>query len=113
MKEISLKKPKRKVSDSPELSIERDRYPSFSIYSDTPKELMKLPMGKVVMAKIKLSSKETHEGSNTSESVGFDVLSVVINDNEKIEKAMDDTGVPKNNRQSVLNKFKGKNYGST
>ncbi len=107
MKEISLKKPKRKVSDSPELSIERDVYPSFTIYSDTPKELMKIPLGKVVMAKIKLSSKETHEGSNTRESVGFDVLSVVIKDESKIEKAMDDTGVPADNRKSVLNKFKG------
>ncbi len=107
MKEISLKKPKRKVSDSPELSVERDRYPSFTIYDDTPKELMGIPLGKVVMAKIKLSSKETHEGSDTRESVGFDVLSVVIKDESKIEKAMDDTGVPKDNRKSVLNKFKG------
>ena len=113
MKEVSLKIKPRKLSDSPEIEVPKDRYPSFSIYSDVPKEVMKLAMGTEMVAKIKVSAKENHEGSNTSESIGFDVLSVVIKDESKIEKAMDDTGVPKDNRESVKKKFKGKNYGST
>ncbi len=107
MKKISLKIETKKNGDSPEVSMPKERYPSFSIYEGVPEDLMKLSLGKVVMAEIKLSSKETHEGSRTRNSIGFDVLSVVIKDESKLDKAMDDTGVPKDNRESVKKKFKG------
>lgn len=108
MKEISLKKVIKKGEDElGPAKVAKDIYPSFNIYEDAPEELMKLPMGKEVMAKIKLSSKETHEGSNTRKSIGFDILSVQLKDEEKIKKAMKDTNLPESSRSSVMNKYKG------
>ncbi len=89
MKEISLKKPAEKPSKETLAPMPKESYPSFNIYDKAPEELMKLEMGTELTAKIKMSSKETHEGSNTRESVGFDVLSVMIDEKplKKIQKA--------------------------
>lgn len=89
MKEISLKRPAEKTSKvgaMPEMS--KESYPSFSIYDKAPEELMKCNMGCEMMAKIKLTSKDMHEGPGARQSVGFDVMSVMMDDkNEKIDGA--------------------------
>jgi hypothetical protein len=89
MKEISLKRPAEKVGkgSTPELAP-KDSYPSFSVYDKAPDELMKCPMGCEMTAKVKLTSKDVHEGPNGRKSVGFDILSITVNDkNEKVEAA--------------------------
>jgi len=85
MKEISLKKPVEKLEKSSIAESPRESYPSFTIYDKAPEELMKFEMGQEFTAKIKMSSKETHEGSKTRQSIGFDVLSVMVDETAKKE----------------------------
>ena len=82
MKEISLKKVMKnsKVEEIPELP--KETYPSFSIYENAPEELMKCPMGCEFTAKIKLTSKEDKQGKNSRKSVGFDVISITVDDSK-------------------------------
>ena len=84
MSEISLKKVRIEgdtlVAPS---DLPKEMYPSFSIYEDVPEGLMKFDIGKEVMAKIKVTSKEIHEGRNKRQSIGFDVLSVIVEDIKK------------------------------
>jgi len=88
MKEISLKKIVKETGKEVPAQTPKESYPSFSIYENAPGELMKLDIGKELTAKIRMSSKETHEGSNTRKSCGFDVISVFIDDSdEKVEGA--------------------------
>ena len=89
MKEISLKRPVEKNTKEMAISAPKDNYPSFSVYEKAPEELMKCDMGCELTAKIKLTSKDNHEGQNSRKSVGFDVLSITINDkpNKKIQKS--------------------------
>ena len=90
MKEISLKKPAEKLGKSEMvISAPRDSYPSFSIYDKAPEELMKCEMGCEMTAKIKLTSKDMHEGPNSRKSVGFDVISVMMDDKatKKVQKS--------------------------
>jgi hypothetical protein len=67
----------------------RDNYPSFSIYDKAPEELMKCEMGCEMTAKIRLTSKDMHEGPNARKSVGFDVISVTMNEKpaKKVQKS--------------------------
>ena len=67
----------------------RDSYPSFSIYDKAPEELMKCEMGCEMTAKIKLTSKDKHEGPNARTSVGFDVMSVMLDEKpaKKVQKS--------------------------
>jgi hypothetical protein len=83
MGEVSLKRVRKEGTKlvAP-MEMPKELYPSFNIYEDTPEALMKLNIGKEVTAKIKVTSKEVHEGSNRRQSIGFDVLSVII-DEEK------------------------------
>ncbi len=89
MKEISLKKPAEKNKGT--MAIEspaKDSYPSFSIYDNAPEELMKIPVGKELIAKVIKNSEDIHKGDKTRNSCGFEVISVMINDSdEKIDKA--------------------------
>jgi hypothetical protein len=89
MKEISLKRPAEKASKEVSAPSPRDNYPSFSIYDKAPEELMKCDMGCEMTAKIKLTSKDMHEGPNSRKSVGFDVISVMMNDKpaKKVQKS--------------------------
>lgn len=91
MKEISLKRPAEKTSKG-EMAIPapRDNYPSFSIYEKAPEELMKCEMGCEMVAKIKLTSKDVHEGPNARQSVGFDVMSVMVDDKSMMMKKAKD-----------------------
>jgi hypothetical protein len=81
MGEISLKRVRKEGNKlvAP-MEMPKDMYPSFNIYEDTPTELMKLDIGKEVIAKIKVTSKEVHEGSSKRQSIGFDVLSVTTDE---------------------------------
>lgn len=86
MKEISLKRPAEKNGKAEmAMPAPRDNYPSFSIYDKAPEELMKCDLGCEMTAKIKLTSKDMHEGPNARKSVGFDVMSVTI-DNKPAKK---------------------------
>lgn len=81
MKEISLKRPAEKTSKGEmAMPAPRDSYPSFMIHDKAPEELMKCDMGCELMAKIKLTSKDMHEGENARKSIGFDVMSVMMDD---------------------------------
>lgn len=88
MKEISLKKPADKTKNPEVASLPKEIYPSFSIWDKAPEELMKLEIGAELTAKIKLSSKENHEGTNTRKGVGFDVISVIMDEKpvKKLQK---------------------------
>ena len=44
---------------------------------------MKFAIGKELTAKIKVISKEVHEGKNNRESIGFDVLSIMTENKSK------------------------------
>ncbi len=83
MKEISLKRKIRKSSPEEASLMSKEVYPSFSIYEDAPDELLKLALGSEVTARVKLTSKDIHEGKNGRKSVGFDVISVEIKDSPK------------------------------
>ncbi len=74
---ISLK---RKIKNSkPEIAQSpKESYPSFSIYEEAPAEVMGLAIGQDLTAKIRLASKEKHEGKDTRRSCGFDVINVDI-----------------------------------
>ena len=89
MKEISLKRPAEKASKEISAPSPRDNYPSFSIYDKAPAELMKLELGQEMTAKVKLTSKDKHEGPNARMSVGFDVISVTMEDKpaKKVQKS--------------------------
>lgn len=90
MKEISLKRPVEKNTKTEmAMPMPRDSYPSFSIYDKAPEELMKCDLGCEMTAKIKLTSKDMHEGPNARKSVGFDVISVMIGDKpaKKVQKS--------------------------
>jgi len=89
MKEISLKRPVEKTGKPEAIASPRDSYPSFSIYDKAPEELMKCEMGHEMTAKIRLTSKDMHEGPNSRKSVGFDVISVMMNDKpaKKVQKS--------------------------
>ena len=107
MKEISVKKPAEKVTkESMAMPAPKDSYPSFNLYDNAPNELMKLPMGKEVMARIRKSSEETRKGDKTHQSCGFEVLAILIKDEDLIKKAMKDTGLPEDKHFSVMEKYK-------
>lgn len=76
MKEISCKKVHKSMEASiPEMP--KESYPSFSIYEDAPEDLLKVKIGTELTAKIKLTSKDVHEGKEGRKSVGFDVISIL------------------------------------
>ena len=77
-KEISLKKPAQKTGKEATPEMSKESYPSFTIYDDVPDELMNLPMGKEIMAKIKKAAEEKRLGKDARKSVGFDVISVMM-----------------------------------
>ena len=108
MKEISLKKPGEKLTKenigTPTL---KDSYPSFSVYDYASDELMKIPMGKEVMAKIRKSSEDTHKGDKSRNSCGFEVLSIMIKDEEKMKQALKDVNMPEEMHESTMEKYKG------
>jgi hypothetical protein len=89
MKEISLKKSAEKMHKGEmATSMPKESYPSFQVYENAPEELMSCAMGCEMTAKIKLTSKDKHEGPGARKSVGFDVMSVMIDDtNSKVDKA--------------------------
>ena len=89
MKTISLKKPVEKSSKDMAVSLPKESYPSFTIYDKAPEELMKCPMGCKMMANIVLTSKDDHEGQNSRKSVGFDVISVMVEEKptKKVQKS--------------------------
>ena len=93
MKEVSLNRPAEKMGKETAVSAPRESYPSFSIYDKAPEELLKCEIGYETTAKIKLTSKEIRVGPNARKSVGFDVLSVTI-DEGKAKKHMADMSVP-------------------
>ena len=78
MKEISLKRPKEKSTGEIPMEASRESYPTFSVYDKAPKDLMDCDMGCEMMAKVKMTSKTKHEGTDTRDSVGFDVLSIML-----------------------------------
>lgn len=82
MKEISLKRAPEKPGKPEAVALMMDSYPSFHIHDDAPAEIVKHDIGKVYDAKIKLTSKSVHEGDKKRMSVGFDVLSVMVDDGD-------------------------------
>ncbi len=87
MKEVSLKRPVKKTTGVEAMPM-RDTYPSFSVHDDAPDELMKCEIGKEMMAKVKLTSKDKHEGPQGRQGVGFDVMSMMVDDtDEKVKSA--------------------------
>jgi hypothetical protein len=86
MKEISLKT-KAETLESQIAGAEPSKilYPSFSVYDKAPEELLNCDIGEELSAKVKLTSKDIHEGKHGRKSVGFDVLSIIVK--EKTDKA--------------------------
>jgi len=110
MKEISVKKPAEKLSKEATIAgvpAPKDSYPSFSIYDNAPDELMKISMGKEVMAKIRKSSEDTHKGDKSRNTCGFEVLSIMIKDEEKMKEVLKDINLPEDRYASVMEKYKG------
>jgi hypothetical protein len=105
VKEISLKKVVKKQETGVSLDKPRDSYPTFSIYEEAPEDIMKIPMGAEVTARIRKCSEDIHKGDNSRNSCGFEVLTVMVKDEEKIKKVMDDTGMPSGNRDNVITKY--------
>lgn len=107
MKEISLKKPAEKKIGGELAQSPKDSYPSFNVYDYAPDDLMNIPMGKEVMAKIRKSSEDTHKGDTSRKSCGFEVISIVVKDEAPIKKLMEETKLPEKNRPAVEKKYKG------
>lgn len=108
MKEISLKKPAEKVNkENMAMPAPKDSYPSFSIYDYASDDLMKISMGKEVMARIRKSSEDTHKGDKSRNSCGFEVLSVMVKDEEMMKKIMEDTKLPESMHEAAMGKYKG------
>ena len=108
MKEISLKKPAEKISkESMAMPAPKDSYPSFNVYDYASEDLMKIPMGKEVMAKVRKSSEDTHKGDKSRNSCGFEIISILLKDEDSFKKVMEDTNLPKDRQASALNKYKG------
>ena len=108
MKEISLKKPAEKMSkESMAIPALKDSYPSFNCYDNAPDDLMSIPMGKEVMAKVRKCSEDTHKGDKSRKSCGFEVISIMIKDEDMMKKVMEDVKLPKEHQEAVMNKYKG------
>lgn len=110
MKEISVKRSADKLSKEAMAAgapAPKDSYPSFNVYDNAPDDLMKIPMGKEVMAKIRKSSEDTHKGDKSRNSCGFEVLSIMVKDEDKIRKILEDTNLPKDKHAAVIEKYKG------
>jgi hypothetical protein len=108
MKEISLKKPVEKMTkETMAMPVPKDSYPTFSCYDNAPDELMKIPMGKEVMAKIRKSSEDTHKGDKSRNSCGFEVISIMIKDDEKMKEVLKDVNMPEDKHASIMEKYKG------
>ena len=108
MKEISLKKPAEKISkETMAMPAPKDSYPTFNCYDNAPDDLMKIPMGKEVMARIRKSSEDTHKGDKSRNSCGFEVISIMLKDEDKMKEALDDVKMPKKEHEEVLAKYRG------
>ena len=90
MKEIDLgMKPEKLGTEVSPSKEPKESYPSFSIYDKAPAELMKCDLGCEMTAKIKVTSKTMHSGKGQRDSIGFDVMSVMMNDKpmKKMQKS--------------------------
>lgn len=87
MPEISLKKVRKEGNKlAAPAEVPKEMYPGFNIYEDVPAGLMTFAIGKELTAKIRVSKKEIHEGKDSRESIGFDVLSVSSGEKKEGEK---------------------------
>lgn len=89
MKEISLKIKRESTEGQVAPEMPKESYPSFTIYDKAPETLTAFEIGTELTAKIKVTSKEIHEGDKTRKSIGFDVICIMVNDNKgkKIHKS--------------------------
>jgi hypothetical protein len=90
VKEMSLKVAAKK-SEEATMPVMKEHYPSFHV-ENAPDEMMKCDMGKEMMAKVKVASKDKHEGMNGRQSMGFDVISMMVDDTDEKVKAAHEKG---------------------
>ena len=82
MREISLAQKPEKLPKEAVASVPKETYPSFSIYDKAPEELMKYDIGKEFTAKVTLNSKKVTEGDKKLNTIGFEVLSIIMDTKE-------------------------------
>ncbi len=50
------------------------------MYDNAPLELLKIPLGTELTAKVKITSKDIHEGERGRQGAGFDCISITAPD---------------------------------